>query len=53
VSDWFAMLGLDLAETMGALSTMNAAGLGRFRVEGQVVELVLHDWGAYHDDVTP
>ena len=37
--DWFAMLGLDLAEAVSALYAMAASGLGRFRVEGQVVEL--------------
>jgi len=40
--DWFTMLGLDLPEAMDALYEMAASGLGRFRVEGQVVDLELH-----------
>lgn len=38
-SDWFVMLGLNLDESIHVLCDMTASGLGRFRAEGQVVEL--------------
>ncbi len=42
-SDWFAMLGLELSGAVDALYRMAGKDLGRFRVEGQIVELVLND----------
>ena len=42
-SDWFRMLGLDLPQVVDALYKMAGEGLGKFRVEGQVVELQLND----------
>lgn len=44
-SDWFVMLGFDMAEAVHALYGMAASGLGRFRIEGQVVELDLTPLG--------
>ena len=42
-SVWFHMLGLDFPAVVDALYAMAASGLGRFRVEGQVVELELRE----------
>jgi hypothetical protein len=40
-SEWFRLLGLDLNSTLTKLYQLNAEGLARFRVQGDVIELSL------------